>query len=140
MIRTLVAGKLSKNLSDDSRTGKPTKGTAMSRTTTSSNEMNPAEALFWDCVAQLYEIDGVVESTMFGFGCLRVEGQFVAMPADDSLWVKLPKARVESLIDSGVGEVCAPNGRPFREWVGVRRLDEATWMNLLRDSIDFVRP
>jgi len=47
---------------------------------------------------------------------------------------------VEQLIDSEIGEVCAPNGRPFREWVGVRSLDEDLWIRLLNDSITFVRP
>ena len=98
-----------------------------------------AEDLFWDCAAQLYEIDGLVESTMFGFRCLRVDGQFVAMPADCRLWVKLPEKRVTQLIEAGQGEICAPSGRPFREWVQVPALDEDLWMALLRESIDFVR-
>ena len=88
----------------------------------------------------MYEQPGVVESTMFGFRCIRVDEQFVGMPADNSLWVKLPAPQVEQLIDSGVGEVCAPNGRPFREWVGIRSLDEKLWLTLLHDSIAFVRP
>ena len=101
--------------------------------------MSGAEDLFWDCAAQLYETDGVVESTMFGFRCLRVDSQFVGMPADNQLWVKLPEDRVAAMIEDGTGEVCAPNGRVFREWVGVRVLNEAQWLNLLRESIEFVR-
>ncbi len=98
------------------------------------------EVLFWDCAAELYSLPGLIESTMFGFKCLRVDGQFVGMPADDSLWVKLPADRVVELIDSGVGEVCAPSGRPFKEWVGIRALDETLWLSLLNESIEFVRP
>ena len=101
---------------------------------------NEAEAVFWDCAAELFSLPGVVESTMFGFRCLRVDGQFVGMPADDSLWVKLPADRVDELIDSGVGEVCAPSGRPFKEWVGIPSIDEDLWLSLLTESIDFVRP
>jgi hypothetical protein len=101
--------------------------------------MNDAEQLFWDCAAQLYDIDGVVESTMFGFRCIRASSQFVGMPAGNQLWVKLPEARVSELIDDGVGVVCAPNGRPFREWVGILAIDEDLWMDLLTASIDFVR-
>jgi hypothetical protein len=44
------------------------------------------------------------------------------------------------LIESGAGEACAPNGRRFREWVGIRSLDEDLWLSLLNDSITFVRP
>lgn len=102
--------------------------------------MGAADDLFWDCAAELYQVPGVAESTMFGFRCVRVDEQFVAMPADESLWVKLPADQVEELIAIGVGEPCAPNGRRFREWVGVRSLDRDMWMDLLRDSIDFVRP
>jgi hypothetical protein len=29
--------------------------------------LSDAEKLFWDCAAQLFEIPGVEESTMFGF-------------------------------------------------------------------------
>lgn len=105
-----------------------------------SDTPSPAEALFWDCAAELHEIDGVAESTMFGFRCVRVDGEFVGMPADDRLWVKLPAKRVADMIASGEGTVCAPNGRPFREWVGVPDLDEGRWMALLRESVDFVRP
>lgn len=105
-----------------------------------SRPPSEADDLFWDCAPQLYDQPGVVESTMFGFRCVRVDDQFVGMPADNSLWVKLPAVQVEQLIDSGVGEVCAPNGRPFREWVGVRSLDEELWLGLLNDSIAFVRP
>lgn len=105
-----------------------------------TDDATTAATLFWDCAAELYNLPGVVESTMFGFRCVRVDDQFVGMPADESLWVKLPAPRVTELIDSGVGEVCAPSGRPFKEWVGVRKLDEQLWLELLRESIDFVRP
>ena len=108
--------------------------------TESDPDADPVEGLFWDCAAQLYEIDGVAESTMFGYRCIRVHGEFVAMTANDSLWVKLPEEMVNGLIQSGTGEVCAPNGRPFREWVGIPHLDETAWLSLLRESIDFVRP
>ena len=102
--------------------------------------MTTADELFWDCAAELYGQPGVIESTMFGFRCIRVDDQFVGMPADNSLWVKLPADRVDELIDSGVGEVCAPNGRRFKEWVGIRALEEPLWMELLTESIEFVRP
>ena len=101
--------------------------------------VSAADELFWDCASLLYSIEGLRESTMFGFRCLRIGNQFVGMPAQDRLWVKLPEERVACLIDSEVGEVCAPNGRRFREWVQIAQLDEDLWMSLLRESIDFVR-
>ena len=77
---------------------------------------------------------------MFGFDCLRVQNQFVGMPANDQLWVKLPEERVNQLIADGVGDVCRPNGRRFREWVGIRQINEERWLEFLRESIEFVRP
>ena len=102
--------------------------------------MPTADDLFWDVAAQLYGQPGVLEGTIFGFRCLRVNEAFVGMPANGNLWVKLPEQRVSDLIESGVGEVCAPNGRPFREWVAISGHDEKLWLDLLNDSIEFVRP
>lgn len=99
-----------------------------------------AEELFWDCAARLYEDGEVVESTMFGFRCLRIDGEFIGMPANDSLWVKLPAERVAAMLADGTGEPCEPNGRRFREWVGIRPHDEELWMAYLNESIEFVRP
>ncbi len=62
------------------------------------------------------------------------------MPVDDALWVKLPESQVNDLIDEGLGLECRPNGRVFREWLSVPIIDEGIWMELLNDSIDFVRP
>ena len=76
---------------------------------------------------------------MFGFRCIRLGSQFVAMPANDRLWVKLPADRVSGLIDSGDGEACAPNGRRFREWVLISELNEALWLGFLHESLAFVR-
>ena len=104
------------------------------------NRETEAEELFWDCAAELCEVPGVTESTMFGCRCLRVDNEFVGMPADNTLWVKLPASQVSMLIDSEVGEVCAPNGQRFREWVRIRSCDHDLWMQLLTDSIAFVRP
>lgn len=102
--------------------------------------MTEATDLFWDCAAQLYDLPGVIEGTIFGFACVRVDDQFVAMPANDALWVKLPANRVEELIDAGTGVECRPNGRRFKEWIEVRTPDEHLWLALLNESVEFVRP
>ena len=103
-----------------------------------SKRAGVAEELFWDCAAQLFANPDLRESTMFGFRCIRLRNQFVAMPALDRLWVKLPAERVNQLIDSGVGEECAPNGRRFREWVKVVEANESLWLGLLQESMEFV--
>ena len=99
-----------------------------------------AEQLFWRCADQLSAIEGVAEGTIFGFRCLRVDDEFVGMPANGQLWVKLDEARVTELLDEGLGEECRPNGRVFRAWLAVPILDEDLWMDLLTESIEIVRP
>ena len=86
------------------------------------------------------DLPAVEESTMFGFRCIRVDDQFVGMPAHDSLWIKLPAERASAIVDSGIGEICARAGETFRESIGIRTLDEALWLELLRESIDFAHP
>lgn len=54
--------------------------------------------------------------------------------------VKLPRARVDELIDAGTGASFAPAGKVFREWVLVEEYDEQRWTDLLRESIAFVNP
>lgn len=56
----------------------------------------------------------------------------------DGVVVKLPRARVEELIASGVGQPFAPAGRVFREWVSVPEPDRDQWHALLREGVTFV--
>lgn len=77
-----------------------------------------------------------------GGGCVRSGGEFVGMPhhKGDGIVVKLPRARVDELIDAGTGASFAPAGKVFREWVLVEEYDEQRWTDLLRESIAFVNP
>jgi len=52
--------------------------------------------------------------------------------------VKLPRARVDELIEAGEGAAFAPAGKVFREWVLVETHDDARWQQLLREACDFV--
>ena len=77
-----------------------------------------------------------------GGACVRSRGEFVGMPhhKGDGIVVKLPKARVAALIESGEGASFAPAGKVFKEWVLVETHDEDRWVELLRESIAFVAP
>lgn len=79
---------------------------------------------------------------MMGFPCLRQQGVYVAScePSSGDLVVKLPADRVRELIDGSTGEVFAPAGRPFREWVKISRRDAALWRELLDEALEFARP
>lgn len=99
------------------------------------------EELFWQLAAELQAEDPrVVEGTIMNGRCLRVGEQFLALVDFKStgLVVKLPRARVEELIASGVGQPFAPAGRVFKEWVSVPAPDRDRWLALLREGVAFV--
>lgn len=94
--------------------------------------MTPPEPVvdaFWDAAASVLERPGVTRSTMMGFPCLRLQGDFFASwdPHNDALVIKLDQSSVTALIEVGAGEAFAPNGRRFREWMSVAASLVATW-------------
>lgn len=96
---------------------------------------------FDDVAVPLLAQPGVSPGTMMGFPCLRVDGQFFAScdHRTGDLIVKLPRDRVQALIDTGVGKPFAPAGRVFREWVLVEDRDETRWAALMDEARSFVR-
>jgi hypothetical protein len=96
---------------------------------------------FWQASAAALAHDDVARGTMMGFPCLRVSGAFFACCDHRSgdLIVKLPRYRVEQLIEAGAGQPFAPAGRTFREWIligGPR--DQARWAELIDEARLFV--
>lgn len=81
---------------------------------------------------------GVTRSTMMGFACLRLDGDFFATcdHRDGSLLVKLDEQRVSALLDSGVAEPFAPNGRRFREWASIPLAQRRRWRRLLDEALE----
>ena len=101
------------------------------------------ESVFWELIEELhYEDPRVEEGTIMGGRCARVAGEFLGLVdfKGSGLVVKLPKARVQELIDEGVGQPFAPAGKVFKEWVSVPRRDRRRWRALLREGIAFVAP
>lgn len=100
-----------------------------------------SESLFWELAAELQaEDERIVEGTIMSGRCLRVGKEFLAL-ADfkgSGMVVKLPKARVTDLIDSGVGLPFAPAGRVFKEWVSIPEPDRVLWRALLDEGVAFV--
>lgn len=92
---------------------------------------------FWDFVNPYLTQAGLDEGTMFGFRCVRLNGQFVAMPSHPpgGMVVKLPASRVAELVESGSGTPVAPSGRTFKEWVACA--DEAMWAGLFEEAVAF---
>ena len=105
-------------------------------------ERNPDHRAFWALADDLIAEGQVEEGTMMGHHCLRSTrgGGFVATVERSSgdLVAKLPRARVEELIESGIGAPFAPAGKVFREWVAVSADHIDQWEALITESIDFV--
>lgn len=70
---------------------------------------------------------------------LNVNGKIFAMLVKGKLVVKLPRARVDAFIGSGIGERFNPgHGRLMKEWVAVGS-DETTWVGLAEEAYRFVK-
>ena len=75
----------------------------------------------------------------FGSETLRLDGTIVAMHVQGQVVLKLPRERVEALVERGDG---APfldgRGRPMREWVALTG-EPAGDRDLLREALDLAR-
>lgn len=95
---------------------------------------------FWNVAENYLKQKNIEKSTMMGFPCLRVNGDFFASCDREkgNLIVKLPKDRVQELISSGVGQEFSPNGRTFKEWMAVELREEKLWHELIDEALGFV--
>lgn len=78
-------------------------------------------------------------SRRFGSSALKVNGSIFAMLTRGRLVVKLPRGRVDDLIQEGIGSAFdAGKGTPMKEWLIV--LDDADdmWRALAREALDYV--
>jgi hypothetical protein len=103
--------------------------------------MNENESLFWELAEPLLaQDDNLTKSTMMGFPCLRVNGDFFASVHHKTgdLIVKLPADRALDLIETEVGEPFAPNGRRFKEWISISNRDTDLWLHLINEARKFV--
>jgi hypothetical protein len=95
----------------------------------------------WETIAkqQLTERD-VTTGTGFGTNPgLRVSGKVFAMLVRGELVVKLPKDRVDALVDTGVARrFDAGKGRPMKEWASVPANASRRWKGLVEEAKVFV--
>jgi len=74
---------------------------------------------------------------MSSFG-LKVNGKISAMMVRGKFVAKLPKARVDALVATGVGENFDPgHGRLMKEWVAIES-ESVDWIALAREAREFV--
>jgi hypothetical protein len=76
----------------------------------------------------------------FGSGALKVNGKiFAMMTPRDEFVVKIPKARVDELVNRGIGERFEPGpGRVMKEWLALDR-HPALWTGLAKEAYQFVK-
>lgn len=84
---------------------------------------------------------GVEISTMMKSPCLRYYGDFVAMmfEQEDSLIVKLPSDRVDTLIASGEGLEFNFTKKTFRQWVLIPREFEGKYQSFVHEALDYAK-
>ena len=83
---------------------------------------------------------GVTAGTGFGkTEGLRISGKIFAMLVGDELVVKLPKDRVDELVDAGVAKrFDAGKGRPMKEWASIAPGSSRRWRDLVDEARAFV--
>jgi len=76
----------------------------------------------------------------FGSGALKVNGRIFAMMTPRAEFVvKIPKARVDQLVNQGVGERFEPGpGRVMTEWLALDGHTEV-WIELAKEAYEFVK-
>ncbi len=77
----------------------------------------------------------------FGEDALKVGGKIFAMLTGDRLVLKLPKQRVDELVQGGHGECMdTGNGRRMKEWLSLHPDAPLDTLDLAREALRFVRP
>ena len=103
-----------------------------------------SEPRYADLVQKLAGTSGVThiaEGKGFGSsGQLKLRGRIFAMLVRGALVLKLPRARVDELVESGEGtRFDAGKGRPMREWFALASTSRLAWTPLAQEAFDFVQ-
>jgi hypothetical protein len=84
---------------------------------------------------------GVVEGSMFGMPCLKIEKKMLGGLFGDAMTFKLPPdSREQALALSGAEPFDPGMGRPMKEWVVIPLEHAATWPGFAEQALEFVRP
>ena len=103
-----------------------------------TTEVTAKQRRFWELAESLLRQPGVSRSTMMGFPCLRLDGDFFACcdVRTGDLVVKLTEARVSVLLVAGRVHAFAPSGRRFRAWALVSTGDRDAWSEFLDEALE----
>jgi TfoX/Sxy family transcriptional regulator of competence genes len=97
------------------------------------------DSRFAEIIAGFEKDRRVTSGKMMSSVGLKVNGKIFAMMVRGELVVKLPKPRVDALIDSGKGKPFDPrrDGRIMKEWVTITGRP-STWMGIAQEAYSFV--
>jgi TfoX/Sxy family transcriptional regulator of competence genes len=102
-----------------------------------------AEEQFEQLVDAFTRIDGVTPPTPgrgFGSSALRYRGKIFAMCVRGELIVKLPAARVTTLVANGGGaHFDANKGTPMKEWFRLDAASTLDWPALAHEALAFAQ-
>jgi len=111
-------------------------------TGSSKGESAAAHARFAPVVAALAGKRDVTRESRrgFGSGALKVNGKiFAMMTPRGEFVVKIPRARVDELVNDGIGERFEPGpGRIMNEWLALDGRPEL-WIDLAKEAYLFVK-
>jgi hypothetical protein len=105
--------------------------------------MTSSESRYHDLVRKMTGRVGVTHITEGkGFGSsgqLKVQGRIFAMLVRGELVLKLPRARIDELVEAGEGtRFDAGKGRPMREWFALSPTSPKRWLPLAEEARAFV--
>lgn len=104
--------------------------------------MTPEER-FDRLVDECVGLDGVTPPSSgrgFGSSALRYQKKIFAMLVRDRLVVKLPRRRVDELVERGSGERFDANkGTPMKEWFVLGDGAKMSWSALAQEALEFAR-
>jgi hypothetical protein len=97
--------------------------------------------LEFDAVSKGLMDAGVVEGSMFGTPCLKIDGKMLAGLYGDAMTFKLPpEPREQALALAGAEHFDPGMGRPMKEWVVIPLEHAETWPTYASQAMEFVRP
>ena len=101
------------------------------------------EVLFDAIVKPMMNDSAITPTRMFGSRGLKVNGKVFVILVKGKLVVKLPKARVDTLIaekkGSSFSHIFAPaRWRPMKEWVAIAQSTQRELMSLIKEAHEFV--
>ena len=107
------------------------------RVATTTDDVEPR---FAEVIAAFARDRQVTTGKMMASVGLKVNGKIFAMLSRGRFVAKLPKERVDELVQSGVGEYFDPrrDGRLMKEWIELHGT-EPSWIELAKEAHHFVK-